>query len=339
MGSISRYLALLLLAIVQISEAASSDSLLFRNGNVIIGEIKSMNHGVLVIETDYSDSDFEIKWMDIQYISTVSELLVTLSDESRYFGTIRTISGSKVHITMINKKKLECDMNEIVFIKTLEKDISERISASIDVGLSLTKARNLHQLTGRSSIGYESRKWLTEATFNLLYSRQDDVEPTDRTEGALDFLYLLPRGWYSIATVSLLSNTEQQLDLRMNAQLGQGKYFVRTNRLYWGNKLGVNRNSESYTSATEDRVSWEAYAGTELNLYDVGDFSLLISLIVYSGLTEKGRWRSDINLDFKYDLPFGFYIKFGGTLNYDNQPAEDASQSDYVLQSGFGWEW
>lgn len=29
------------------------------------GEIKSMNKGVLVIETDYSDSDFKIEWEKI----------------------------------------------------------------------------------------------------------------------------------------------------------------------------------------------------------------------------------------------------------------------------------
>ncbi|MBN1482603.1 DUF481 domain-containing protein [candidate division KSB1 bacterium] len=316
-----------------------SDSLLFKNGNALNGEIKSMNRGVLVLETDYSDSDFKIKWADIQYIATVSEFLVTLSDETKYYGTIKSSSESTVNITIINNKKIECGINDIVFLKPLEKELSDRISASIDVGFSLTKARNLHQLSSRSSVGYEARKWLTEATFNSLYSRQDDIEPTERTEGSLDFRYVLPRGWYSVATISLLSNTEQQLDLRMNAQIGQGRYIIRTNRFYWGAKLGVNRNSESYTSATEDRDSWEAHVGTELNLYDVGDFSLHINLIAYPGLTQRGRLRSDMNLDFKYDLPYDFYIKFGGTLNYDNQPAEDASQSDYVVQSGLGWEW
>jgi len=334
-----RYFILLILAMIQTGISASSDSLLFNNGNALNGEIKSMDRGVLVLETDYSDSDFKIKWADIHYIATVSEFLITLSDESKYYGTIKSISDSKVNITIINDKKIECGINEIVYLKSLEDMLSDRLSASIDVGFSLTKARNLRQLSSRSSIGYEARKWMTEATFNSLYSEQNDVEPTERTEGAVDFRYILPRGWYSIAKVSLLSNTEQQLDWRMNAQIGQGRYIIRTNRFYWGARLGVNRNSESYTNATEDRDSWEAHVGTELNLYDVGDFSLHINLIAYPGLTQRGRLRSDLNLDFKYDLPYGFNLKFGGTLNYDNQPAEDAGQSDYVVQTGFGWEW
>jgi hypothetical protein len=334
-----RKFTLIMFVLVHICFATSSDSLVFKNGNALNGEIKSMYRGVLVLETDYSDSDFKIKWTDIQYITTVSEFLITLSDETKYYGTIQSSDHGRVNISIINDIKIECDISEIVFLKPLEKELADRLSASIDLGLSLTKARNLHQLSSRSSVGYETRKWVTAATFNSLYSEQDDVEPTERTEGAIDFRYILPRGWYSIATMSLLSNTEQQLDLRLNAQISQGRYIIRTNRFYWGAKLGLNRNNESYTSATEDRDSWEAHIGTELNLYEVGDFSLQIGLIAYPGITEKGRLRSDMNLDFKYDLPYDFYVKFGGTINYDNQPAEDASRSDYVVQSGLGWEW
>ena len=125
----------------------------------------------------------------------------------------------------------------------------------------------------------------------------------------------------------------------MTAQLGLGRFIIRTNSSYWGAKLGANRNIERYSNETEDRNSWEGYLGSELNLYDIGDFSLLTILMVYPGITEKGRWRGDFNLDTKYDLPYDFYIKIGLTFNYDNRPAEGASETDYIIQTGLGWEW
>ena len=106
-----------------------------------------------------------------------------------------------------------------------------------------------------------------------------------------------------------------------------------------GVKLGANRNIERYSADTPNRNSWEGYLGSELNLYDIGDLDLLTSIMVYPGITEKGRWRSDLNCDLKYDLPIDFYIKIGFTINYDNRPAEGASETDYVIQTGFGWEW
>ena len=61
--------------------------------------------------------------------------------------------------------------------------------------------------------------------------------------------------------------------------------------------------------------------------------------MVYPGITEKGRWRSDFDLDIKFELPLEFYVKVGGTVNFDNRPAEGARKLDYIIKSGLGWEW
>ena len=136
-----------------------------------------------------------------------------------------------------------------------------------------------------------------------------------------------------------MTDTEQKLDFRLNAQIGMGRFIMRTNHSYWGGSIGVNRNIERFTNETEDRNSWEGYVGSELNLYDIGDLSLLTNIIVFPGITERERWRADFTFDIKYDLPLDFYIKLGFTVNYDNRPAEGASDLDYIFQTGLGWEW
>ena len=74
-------------------------------------------------------------------------------------------------------------------------------------------------------------------------------------------------------------------------------------------------------------------------MFDIGDLSLLTKAMAYPSITEAGRWRADFNFDMNYDLPLDFYIKLGFSLNYDNRPVEGASETDYVLHTGFGWEW
>ena len=64
----------------------------------------------------------------------------------------------------------------------------------------------------------------------------------------------------------------------------------------------------------------------------------IVEASVFKSITEGGRTRADYKLDLKYDLPLDFYIGLGFTLNYDNQPVEGASESDYVFQTSFGWE-
>jgi hypothetical protein len=318
---------------------SQNDSLVFKTGDTMVGEIKSMDRGVLRFETDYSDKDFSIEWEKIRLINTITSFFITLTDGVKYYGKIKSISDTTLSILSGNKIIRECTINDIVFLQQLKKSFWDRLHASIDIGFSTTKANNLRQLSSRSTIGYRADKWLIDATFNSLFSRQDSVEAIRRSDGKIDYRFVLPRRWYSIATVSLAKNTEQRLNLRLNAQLGFGRFFIRTNSAYWGVNLGVNRNVEQYSSETEDRNSWEGYIGTELNLYDIGDLSLLTSLKAYPGITKKERLRVDFTGDTKYDLPYGLYIKIGLTFNYDNIPAEEASETDYIFHTGFGWEW
>ena len=318
---------------------AQTDSLTFKNGNSIDGEIKSMDRGVLQMATDYSDSDFNIEWDQINTIKSVTTFLINLTDGTKYYGTLESSAASQVKITTVDRREIVCDLNDIVFLQSIEKGFWDRLYASIDIGFSHTKANDLRQFTSRSNIGYRTEQWTMDATYNMFRSAQQETEPINRSDGQLSYWYNLPKRWYAVTTVLVASNTEQKLDLRLNAQIGLGRFLIRSNTAYWGVKLGVNRNVERFSNETADRNTWEGYAGTELNLYDIGDLSLLSSIIVYPGITEKNRLRGDFNFDTKYDLPYDFYIKIGLTISYDNQPAAGASESDYVFHTGLGWEW
>ena len=60
---------------------------------------------------------------------------------------------------------------------------------------------------------------------------------------------------------------------------------------------------------------------------------------MYPSFTENKRFRTDFDINTKYDFPMDFYAKFSFSLNYDNQPIEGASEIDYVTSFGIGWEW
>ena len=318
---------------------AQIDSLIFCNGDAMVGEVKSMDRGVAIVGTDYSENDFQIEWEFVKEIYTESQFLITLYDDTKYYGTLKTGEALQIQIHTEENNIIPCTIEDIVFLSPIKDRFIDRFSASIDLGIDMTKSNNLRSLTSRGFVGYKANKWSADLSLNYLYSRQDEIEDIIRTESALTYRHILPKRFYGIGTISTLSNTEQKLDLRLNAQLGLGQFLVRTIRSYWGVKLGFNRNIERYSGEAEDRDSWEGYLGTELNLFDIGDLRLLLILMAYPSITEKGRWRSDSKLDIKYDLPLNLYISLGVSLNYDNRPVEGASKTDYILQTGFGWEW
>lgn len=343
---------------------AQTDSLILKNKNVIVGEIKSMDRGVLTIETDYSDSDFKVSWEGIEVIFSKTKFLVSTEDGRRLNGTINSQEPGIVGIdtydpealirfkkkpldksTEVNQGIISIPMDQIVYLNALDEGFWSRLSASVDLGWSITRANNLRQVSFRSGLGYLADRWKLASSFNTLRSNQDDVEPTKRTDADITYNYFLQNDWYLLYNITFLSNTEQKIKLRTGNKVGIGKYLVHTNKTYFGFQAGVNFNNETYfqeegpstAPVIEPRRNGEAFIGSELNLYDIGDLNLLTNVIAYPSFTESGRFRTDFKLDVKYEFFSDFYVKLGTTVNYDNRPVEGATSLDYVFQTTIGW--
>lgn len=327
----------LILILFSISGNAQ-DSLILENANIIAGEIKSMDRGILTIETDYSDVDMKIKWSGVSQIFTTTNFLVTLTDGSRVGGVVNSIADNQVVITS-GSDSTKSQLSDIVLLKLVNEGFRDQISASVSVGYSVTRAQNLRQFSTRSNIGYVAKKWSGDVSYNGINSTQDEVEDIQRKDGGLTFNYFLPNDWFIPISSTFLSNTEQKIDLRLLGKLGIGKYVIHENRLYWAFSTGANFNLENFSDETSNRRSWEGFLGTELNLFDMGDLTLLIKAVGYPSITERGRIRADFNFDTKYDLPLDFFVQLGVTVNYDNKPVEGAPETDYVFQTTFGWKW
>ena len=325
--------------IVKISDSKVKDSLILKNGDIIVGEIKSLDKGVVTIETDYSKNDFTIEWSGIKDIYSKSVFLITLEDGTRFNGSFKTLKGKNiVVIETSDHKRVETTLQDIVFLKGLKSDFWNRVDASFDVGITLTKANNLRQSSVKANLGYLAEKWELNLYYNDVRSRQDSVAQTKHTQGGTSFKYFLQNDWYLGTSLDFLSNTEQALKLRTTGKLGAGNYLKHTNKSYWAVGAGLSYNNESFTNNTENRNSIEGFVGSQLNLFDIGDLDLLSSLYVYPSITESGRLRTDFSLDTKYDLPLDFYIKINVSLNYDNRPAVAGNETDYVFVFSVGWE-
>jgi len=328
-----------LLLIIPIFSVFSQDSLIFKNNDFIVGEIKSMDRGVLTIETDYSKNDFTIEWSGLKEIYTKTHFLITLTNGDRFTGTLTSVDSAYVTIHDDENKTTRHLLNDLVIMKSVSDKFWDRIHASISVGYSLTRAQNLKQFSMRSNVGYLAKRWSGDASYNSVNSSQDEVEDIQRKDGGINFNYFLPKDWYIPISLTFLSNTEQKIDLRLLGKVGVGKYVIHQNQKYWGFSAGANANYENFADEIDGRTSWEAFIGTEVNFFDIGDLSLLTRAIAYPSFTESGRMRVDFTFDMKYDLPYDFYIQLGYTLNYDNRPVEGAPEGDYVFQTTFGWSW
>jgi len=338
--SVCGVVSIFILVFTQMS-IAETDTLVASNGNVLVGEIKSMNRGVLFMETDYSDNDFEIEWKEVREIYSDRKFVVFLSENTKYYGKIRTDVSNKNKIIITDDKgnQFVTMTKDIVYLDEIDNDFLSRLSLSFDLGFTIAQANNLKQLSTILDIGYLTEDWKADAYANVVRSSQDEVDPTKWGNAIVEFTYFLHADWFLFASANFLESDEQQIKLRATGSAGFGIYFIHTNEIYFGSRLGLAWTSETFTDSAETYTkSNEGVFGIEFNMFDVEDFSLFSTLIIYPNFTQSGRVRSDFKLNLKYDLPFDFYIRLGYTINYDSNPIESSPNTDYVLQTTIGWE-
>jgi hypothetical protein len=318
---------------------AQTDSLIMNNGQTLVGEIKNMTRNIIVVETDYSDSDFKIEWDKVSQIFSEEFYLMTLSSGARLNASINTDTANIENVILnTGSETITTTIGEVVFMKPLEGDFISRMTAAVSVGYNLTKSNNLKQFSSRINLGYLANFWSLKLSYDAVRSSQDDVTDIKRTNANGDFTYFLKNDWFLLFSQEFLQNDEQLLALRSTTRAGIGKYFVHTNSTTFGVSTGANWNNERFTDETPTRNSVESYVGAQLDMFDVGDLNLFTGFTVYPSITEQGRVRADFKVDLKYDLPYDFFITLGFTNNFDNKPIEGASKNDYVFQTTFGWE-
>src|SRR6187397_1034309 len=124
---------------------AQTDSLILSNGNNIVGEIKSMDKGVLTIETPYSDNDFNIKWGEIKELYSTTRFLITLEDGRRMNSNITSSNPGEVALTDENGNPFNTPFSNVVYLKGVKSDFWSRANANVDLGITFTKDNNLKQ--------------------------------------------------------------------------------------------------------------------------------------------------------------------------------------------------
>lgn len=313
------------------------DTLYFKSKEVLIGEVKSMSNNVIVAETKYSDQDFKIAFDKVEKMNLVNKYSIYLIDGSSFYGTLKSKKENEVTITYGDTIQ-DVPINTIVSLNKIESGFWKHFTGSFDFGYNFAKANNSKQLTFAMQLNYISEKWIHTIKYDELNTVQDNVEDIERREWDLDTKKYYRDNWFFNSNFSYLSNTSQSIKARYSPSFGMGNYLVRNNKLYFLVGGGLTYNIEKYFDSATDKNSLEAVITTQFNMFNVKDIDITTSILMFPSLSEKGRFRTDLDFSFKYDLPLDFYIKASVNGNFDNQPSLNTEKLDYVYSMGFGWK-
>ncbi|MEP3390322.1 MAG: DUF481 domain-containing protein [Reichenbachiella sp.] len=324
-----------------VSFSQNQDTVYMYNNQVLIGEIKELENGVLKIETEYSEDDFSVDWDDVKSLKTNTSFIIMLSHNYRFTGTISPDPNNSDYLVLYPQEgsKMFAKTVEIVYLKSLEDAFLDRISANIDAGLSITKASDTKQLNVSGGISYLDTKLQADIYVNTLSNVVQDTIITERDNYGSSLKVFFARKWYILGAADFLKSDEQNLDIRTTIQTGIGRDIIRNNKMYLVAATGIALNAEKYSH--EDDASGESietFGEIEFKAFGIQDFTLSSKVQYFTILANRNRQRINVVFDIKYDLPLDFYIGGNITYNLDSNDETTGSPSDYVIKSSVGWK-
>ena len=122
------------------------DAVTMKNGDVLIGEV-GLNKGVLVLETDYKDSDFKIDYDEVQGLNLTNTFVIDLTSGKHLVGSIASLSDGNLLIQTKAGERIQVSPKNIVNINSIDDNFFSRFSGNLDLGYTITKAQNNRQFT------------------------------------------------------------------------------------------------------------------------------------------------------------------------------------------------
>jgi hypothetical protein len=315
---------------------AAKDVVITTSGDRLVGEIKSVEKDILTLSTDYSDSDFKIKWGKIASIESDRQFLVETFDGKRISGSVKPDPEKKAAVQVA---ETTLQLPEVSAVQPFERTFWARLDAALDFGYSLTKTNSAKQLTLGGNLSYRDERNVDTLFVNVFRSSQSNAPETARWDLGNDFRRLLGSRWYVNTTQDFLNSEEQGLDLRTTIGGGGGRYLQRSSAQYLALGGGLAWTNENYTDpALPSKDSAEAYLGTEFMTEKLKVTDLLTRLTYYPSLTISGRSRLSYRFDLDFNLPGDWYLRIGLFDNYDSKPPDGFSKNDYGWSNAFGFK-
>ena len=321
--------------------AQKVDTLVHINGNIMTGELKKLNNGILYFKMDGMGT-IKVEAEKINTLKTRKLLQIRTEQGELIFGQIDTsVSSGYVKVGYgVNKKNIM--VLDLIEIYPIKLTFWLRTSGKFDFGLDYAKSTSMLRANTSGRIEYRREK----ASVNLNWSSYASSQIVDTTtittrkaDASLSYKKLIRGRWLWSGIIGDNSNSELGLDLRIYAGLTLQNDIIYTNRHHLFAQIGLNANREFPTDG-EIINNPEAMVSISYYVYKHSrpEISISSHIEAFPNLTLNGRWRLDTHLDLNVEVFYNFYVGFKIYSNFDSMPtSQNASSTDWGSSFTLGY--
>jgi len=320
--------------------AASSDEVIFKSGQKLIGEIKGLDKGILKFKTDETGT-VSVKWVKVSGLSSPNRFRVEAGTGLIFIGSIEKASEENKTVIVTDTGKILLGLDLIVTITSFEKRLLDRFKGYLDVGFSLQRAQRQTTFLLGTNVSYRTSKWNLVLNASSYLSKQETVPRTTRNDVGLSAQRDMKKRWVAVAMTGFQQNAELGLDRRLSLGGGLGHKLIWTNNMIFTVAAGAIGIDEKYSDAAASAQSAEAIFSGSLSAfrYTFPKLNFLVSAKIYPSLTDWGRVRAELDTSLSYELISDFTISLSGFYTLDSRPpTEGARKHDYGFTTSIRWE-
>jgi len=315
-----------------------TDEITLANGSFIIGEVKSLEVGMLEVSTDDMGT-VQIEWVAVQRIRSSQLFDVDTADGESHTGALSPGDASGTLTIEDSDRRVEVALLDVVRIAELGRTFWDSWSGHVDVGVAYGSANSQYDVTVDAETVYtaEDFKILNALTGTL--SDRDKAERTSRGSLTSTYQRTLRERWFWLAAVDLSRNEELALDMRAGLIGAYGRYVSHTSRSRLALAGGLSANREKYFSEDgEWNLEGLLAARYELFLFEGRETSFTTTLSTYPSLTTSGRYRVEFTSSLRRKLVRDFTLSLTLEESYDSKPPDTAiEKSDLRFRTTLGW--
>lgn len=314
-------LVIILLTGVCAACGQGKDSLYLNNGQILIGDIKGIDLGILTID-DVDLKLVKIKLYKIRRLQSAHVFKIETNSRKGYYGRLISDSVAGKVVIVSASERVSVWLTEINELIPLDRSVLGRLDGNLTVGFSYSKSSGIGQVNLSSSVLYLARRFEHQLTATGLYSIDSAGLSRDREDVALFSTYSFTPTWFAAGAVNYQRNLELSISRRFQEMIGGGNKIVLQKELQLLLITGLTFTQEVSTEGVSRGLLLEWPVMFRFNFFRFRHPNIQISTsqTFYTGITEAGRFRFDGSTGFSWELVTNFSLSLNFYNNYDSRP-------------------
>jgi len=317
------------------------DTIFFRNGSIILGEVKMIKLGVITFDPDDAN-DITVQLIKLKTISASGVIFrVETTSDYVYYGRMFPSTKTGYVNIVTTRDTIEQVIEKISVIYPFKDDFLERFSGNAGLGYTYTRSSKFGRFNFDLSASYVTRKDEISFGANGIYSMSDTAFTRDQENVNFKYNYYVGPTWFLTAFISYQRNLELGISRRYQQGVGAGNKFITSRHIYAWLRTGVAINQQQSTDGMKSGNLTELFGQVQLNFFrfTIPKISLDFSQTFYYSLSQKDRIRNNGETNLSWELISDFDLNLGFYNNYDSKPPASAvSTFDFGIIFGLSYK-